>query len=110
MERKYVYLLIGLLGLVLPYSQLIPWIVEHGLDVSLFIEQLVTSRVAAFGWLDAGVSGLALFAFILIEGREGHVPHRWLPVAGTLLVGVSFGLPLYLYLRETARETQEESR
>ena len=28
----------------------------------------------------------------------------WLPVAGLLAVGVSFGLPLFLYLRERALE------
>jgi hypothetical protein len=29
-----------------------------------------------------------------------RVPHRWLPVLGSLTVGVSLGLPLFLYMRE----------
>jgi hypothetical protein len=30
----------------------------------------------------------------------------WLPVIGTLTVGVSLGLPLYLYLREDSVKQQ----
>jgi len=45
------------------------------------------------------VSAAVLFVFI---GAE-RVRHRWIPVVATLLVGVSLGLPLLLYMRERAR-------
>jgi len=45
-------------------------------------------------------SAVALLGFIRREGALRAVPHRWLPVVATLLVGVSCGLPLFLYLRE----------
>jgi len=32
------------------------------------------------------------------------MPLLWLPIAGLLAVGVSFALPLFLYLRERSRE------
>jgi hypothetical protein len=32
------------------------------------------------------------------------VPYRWTPVLGSVLVGVSLGLPLFLYLREQQLE------
>ena len=37
--------------------------------------------------------------------RASRIPALWLPVLGTVTVGVSFGLPLYLYLRERASTT-----
>jgi len=38
--------------------------------------------------------------FIRVEGRRAKVPRLWMPVTATCLVGVSCGLPLFLYLRE----------
>jgi len=32
------------------------------------------------------------------------ISHRWVPIAANLLVGVSLGLPLFLYMREARRE------
>ena len=41
---------------------------------------------------------------MLVEGRRARVRHLWAPVAATLAVGVSLGLPLFLYMRETEIE------
>ena len=101
MKVKHAYLLLALLGIVLPYSQFIPWISENGFNLSILIQQIAESRIAAFGWLDVLISALALLLLIFTEGRNQRISKLWLPVAGTLIVGVSLGLPLYLYLRET---------
>jgi hypothetical protein len=50
MKLRYLYLVFCLLGLVLPYSQFIPWITEHhGLSVPLFLylRQLQLDRTAS---------------------------------------------------------------
>jgi len=39
-----------------------------------------------------------------VEGKGLDMPLLWLPIAGLLAVGVSFGLPLFLYLQEGALE------
>ncbi len=103
-KKKHVYLLLCFLGTVLPYSQFILWISDNGLDVSLLFEQITSSRIAAFGWLDVVISAIVLFVFIVTDGVERKVARLWLPVAGTLVVGVSLGLPLFLYLMEVAEE------
>jgi hypothetical protein len=46
------------------------------------------------------VSALALFVFVFSEQRVAGVRHSWLPVVATLVIGVSLGLPLFLYLRQ----------
>jgi hypothetical protein len=97
------YILLCIVGTVLPYTQFIPWVVENGLNVPLLVDQIASSRLAAFGWLDVIVAALALFLFIISDGRRHEVPARWLPILGTLTVGVSLGLPLYLLLRQTRR-------
>ncbi len=104
MNAKHLYLALCVAGTALPCAQLVPFLREHGLDPRLFVEQLFANRIAAFfGW-DVIVSSLVLWAFVRIEGRRAQVPHRWAPVVGLLTVGVSLGLPLFLYLREVQLE------
>ena len=100
MRMRHVYLILCAAGTILPYWKLVPWIREHGLNVSLLFAELFSTRIGAFFGLDVIASALTLFVFILFESRRAHVPHRWLPILGTLLVGVSLGLPLFLFLRQ----------
>ena len=44
---KHVYVIFCVLGLVLPYSQFVPWLLEHGLDPSLFTRDLFANRIGA---------------------------------------------------------------
>ena len=101
MKLRYLYLFFALIGLILPYSQLVPWIVEHhALNMPLFIRDLFANRISAFFALDVIVSAIVLISFIQIEGRRLGMRLLWLPIVGVLLVGVSLGLPLFLYLRQ----------
>jgi hypothetical protein len=97
---RWVYLLLAVLGTVLPYSQFVPWLAEHGLNVRLLFTELFLGRVSAFFGLDAIVSALVLLVFIFSEGTRRKIGRLWLPVAATCLIGVSCGFPLFLYLRE----------
>jgi len=100
MRLRHAYLGLCLAGIVLPYWALVPWFVEHGLDLPLFFQELFTTRIGAFFGLDVFVSAIVLFVFVFAEGRQAAIPHLWLPMVATLLVGVSLGLPLFLYLRQ----------
>ena len=46
------------------------------------------------------ISAIVLCIFVGNEGRRLRIPHRWVPVVAVLLIGVSLGLPLFLYMRE----------
>ena len=104
MKPKHLYLTLAVVGTVLPLSQLLPFLRDHGLDARLFVEQLFASQVSAFFGLDVLVSAIVLWAFVCFEGRRISLPRRWVPVLATVLVGVSLGLPLFLYLRELELE------
>jgi hypothetical protein len=104
MNRKSLYLVLCVFGFALPYSQFIPWVIEHGLDVHLFVRQLFENHIGGFFGLDVLVSAITLIGFIRAEGARPKMSRLWLPVASVLLVGVSLGLPLFLYLRERELE------
>jgi hypothetical protein len=100
MKARHFYLVCCVLGLLLPYSQFVPWLLEHGLNITLFLRELFANRISAFFAIDVIVSALVLIWFVQSEGKRLRVRLVWLPIVGTLVVGVSFGLPLFLFLRE----------
>jgi hypothetical protein len=89
------YLLFAIAGAALPLFQFLPWIAEHGLDLPLFFSELFANRISSFFALDVIVSAVVLIVWIL----HSRTRHGWMAIVGTLLIGVSFGLPLHLYLR-----------
>ncbi len=100
MRLKTIYLVLCLLGAVLPYWQLVPWLAENGLNMPLFFQQLFANHIGAFFGMDVFVSAAALLVFVRSESSRLGAPGRWLPLIAVLTVGVSLGLPLFLYLRE----------
>ena len=100
MRLRHLYLLLCVLGMILPYWKLLPWVLEHGLNLSLLCQELFATRIAAFFGLDVVVSAIVLFVFIATEGRRLAIANLWLPFLATLLVGVSLGFPVFLYLRQ----------
>ena len=97
---KKVYLFLAFLGFILPLWQFVSWLFEFGLDVPLIFKSIVNDKLSLFAWLDVIVSAIVLIIFIVYEGRKQSMQRLWIPIVGTLCVGVSFGLPLFLFLRE----------
>jgi len=100
MQPRHFYLICCLLGLVLPYAQLVPWLLEHGLNVALLVRELFANRISAFFAMDVIVSAIVLILFIQSEGKRSRVRLLWLPTVGPLVAGGSFGFPLFLFLRQ----------
>ena len=109
MNRKTVYVIFCILGVALPYSQFVPWVLQNGLNMRLFVEELFANRIGGFFGMDVLVSAVVLIFFLRREGRRLGVRHRWAPIVGVLTVGVSLGLPLFLYLRERTMESPRTS-
>jgi hypothetical protein len=110
MRVRHVYLALCFAGIALPYWVLVPWLVEHGLDLTLFCRELFSTRIGAFFGVDVFVSAIVLVVFVFAEGRRASISHLWLPLFATLLVGVSLGLPLFLYLRERKLDATAAAR
>lgn len=94
------YLVLTFLGILLPYGALIPWLFTNGVDLPLLLKEAVVNPISVFAWLDVLVSAVALLGFIAVDGGRNKVKYRYLAMLGTVSIGVSCGLPLYLYLKE----------
>ncbi|NJR74076.1 MAG: DUF2834 domain-containing protein [Scytonema sp. CRU_2_7] len=101
---KTIYFILCILGTVLPLSQFVPFLIQNGLDVNLFIEELFANRISAFFGMDVIVSSLVLWIFVYWEGSRLGMKNLWIYIASHLLVGVSLGLPLFLLMRQRKLE------
>src|SRR5215472_6915692 len=79
MTRKSIYLAFCVLGIVLPYSQFLPWVVaQHGVPLGLFVHELFANRIGGFFGMDVLVSAVVLLLFVRREARRLGVRHLWL--------------------------------
>jgi hypothetical protein len=104
MKPKTLYLALCFAGILVPYCEFLPWVLHHGLNLRLFVQELFANRISAFFGMDVIVSAVVLVVFSRIEGARVGIRRRWLVVLAVLTVGVSLALPLFLYFRELAPE------
>jgi len=96
---RIAYLVLAVLGLILPMFYFISWFEQYGYDLGAMVEAWnVNDASTGLVW-DLTVSYAALVVWVLYETvRNG----RWLnlvAIPAGICVGVSFGFPLYLFLR-----------
>ncbi len=104
------FLVLTICGLVLPYWFFVPWVLQHGPNLVLLITELFSTKIGAFFGVDVGLSAVTAIAFIRREGAQLRMQHLWLPVAAICLVGVSCGLPLFLFMRESQTTAPRAAR
>ena len=96
---RLIYLGLAVLGAVLPMYYFVSWFQVNGFDLGAMVDAWNVNDAATGLVWDLTVSFAALVIWILWETfRNG----RWLnliAIPASLCVGVSFGLPLYLWLR-----------
>jgi Terpene cyclase DEP1 len=108
MKPKTMYVSLCFIGAVFPYWQFLPWLSRHGLSPALFFQELFVNRISSFFGIDVIVSALALLVFIPVESFRLGIRRWWFPLLATFVVGVSLGLPMFLYMRELKLERGQE--
>jgi hypothetical protein len=103
MRQKHVYLLLAVLGFIVPYCFLISFLTAQGLNGTAFVQALFGTRISIAA-LDLILSCVVFVTYLRREAVRGSIAHWWLFLAALLTVGLSFALPLFLYFRESRIE------
>ena len=106
MSRKSVYLILALLGLVVPYWFLFEFLGTNGFDLALLVQQLFANNISTFFAVDLVISILVFWLYMIAEANKLNMKNWWLYILASLTVGLSFALPLFLYFREGKLENQ----
>jgi len=107
MTRKNIYLFLAIIGFVAPYYFFLQLPVEDGFNLPLLIQPLFANNFMKGLAMDLTVSVLVFWFFMFAEANRLQMKNPWLYLLATLLVGLSFALPLFLYFRERTVETTE---
>ena len=105
MKKKHLYLVLAIVGMVVPYYFLISFLTAHGLDGRAFLQQLFGTQISTFFAVDLLLSSVVFAIYLRNEARRYSIKHRWLYLIALCAVGLSFALPLFLYVREDCRES-----
>ena len=108
--KKTVYIVLCVLGAVIPMAVFVPFAVENGLDMGLFVKEMFATRVASFLSADLIISSLVLWVFIFFEVRKRAIKYWWLAIIANVAVGLSLALPLFLLLCETSKNPEKRKR
>ena len=95
-------LVLTVIGFIVPNVLLGIYIADEGLDISEYFTLWTDSTPATQLTLDLGIAGLAFFVWAALEGPRSQVRRWWVVYPASLLVGLCFGLPLFLWMRERA--------
>ena len=96
---QIVYIVLSIVGFVLPYSQFLSFIADNGLNLSLFFEQLFANQISSFFAFDILVSSVVFWVFVFREGKRLQIKWLWVYIVLNLTIGLSFALPVFLLMR-----------
>lgn len=96
---RSLYLLLAVWGAAHPMYFFTTWFFENGFDLSgLFAAWTANDAVTGLS-LDLVIAGIALVLWIVAEVAVRRNWGALMAIPATCLIGVSCGLPLYLFLR-----------
>ncbi|UCJ13974.1 MAG: DUF2834 domain-containing protein [Phormidium sp. PBR-2020] len=95
------YLGLAVAGSLLPWWFLAQFLQQSGVNLEEFFRQALANPVAIALAIDLVISTLAVFIWVWVELPRLGLSRRWwaLCVIATLSIGLSCGLPLFLWLR-----------
>jgi len=106
MKAKHLYLILAVIGFVGPYYFFIAFLKAHGLDGKAFIHELFGTPISTFFAVDLLLSSVVFVRYLRQEASRYRISRWWLYLVALLTVGLSFALPLFLYVRETHIEVR----
>lgn len=100
--KERLLLALTVLGFVVPNVCLVIFFADEGFDLSGYFSLWTASTPSTQLLLDLTIASLAFFVWAAVEGPRAKIKRWWVCIPATFLVGLCFGLPLFLLMRERA--------
>ncbi|MBZ8118286.1 DUF2834 domain-containing protein [Roseovarius sp. LXJ103] len=96
---KWIFLALAVWGSIHPMYYFISWFNANGYDLMAMVDAWhVNAATSGLVW-DLTIAAVALTLWVIVEAVRSRDWLRLIAVPATFCIGVSCGLPLYLYLR-----------
>jgi putative Ca2+/H+ antiporter (TMEM165/GDT1 family) len=100
--RERILLALTVVGFLVPNTMVAVFLIDHGTDIGGYFGHWWDSLPAAQLAADLVIAFVAFAVWAAWEGRRIGMRTWWVVIPASLLVGLCFGLPLFLLLRERA--------
>ncbi len=100
--KERLLLALTVLGFVVPNVCLVIFFADEGFDLGGYFSLWTASTPSTQLLLDLSIAALAFLVWAAVEGPRAKVKRWWVCIPATFLVGLCFGLPLFLLMRERA--------
>ena len=100
--RALFFLFLTVIGFVVPNTMVAIFLIDNGLDLEQYFGDWFGTLPSAQLAADLAIVGAAFLPWAYWEGRRIGEPRWWWTIPASLLVGLCFAVPLFLYLRERA--------
>ncbi|WP_269625194.1 DUF2834 domain-containing protein [Prochlorococcus marinus] len=109
---KWVYLLLSILGAVLPTLANIEFVKSYGpgFDIQLFVELANNNPASQSLSRDLFIGSTAVFIWILSESKRLEMKNLWIVILTTFTIAFAFAAPFFLYLRELRIEEMNRNQ
>jgi hypothetical protein len=97
---KNVYLVLAVVGFIVPYYFFIQLPADGGLNLPRLLQPFLANNFMKGAAVDLTISVIAFWVYAFVEANRLQIKNPWVFVLATLLVGLSFALPPFLYFRE----------
>jgi hypothetical protein len=98
---RKIYLALAVVGAIVPIALGVVFLTRHGLDGAEAMRQLFGTTVSTLAFADLTISSVVFWVWLAREAPRAGIRRWWPFVVANLLVGLSFALPLFLYVRST---------
>lgn len=100
---KKLYLLLAIIGAIVPYVFFFQFIEAEGMNIPAFISALFVNGAAGGFSADLLLTSFIFWLFMFQQVKESNGPKPYIFIILNLAIGLSCALPAYLYARENTR-------
>lgn len=104
--RERLLLVLTVVGFVVPNVFVGLYFIDEGFELGGYFSLWTASIPSTQLLLDLVIAALAFFVWAGVEGPRAGVRRWWVCIPASLLVGLCFGLPLFLWMRERTIRTR----
>jgi len=107
MQLKHLYLILAILGTIIPLWPFTEFLIEYGFNLDLMFRLMWVNEIASFFTWDVVISSFVVIVFIISESMKLKIKNFWIYILFNRIIGVSLGLPAFLYARAMVIEKIE---
>ncbi|MEM1125244.1 MAG: DUF2834 domain-containing protein [Bacteroidota bacterium] len=98
MNSRTHYLVLAILGTLLPYGLWAHFLVTNDFSVSAVVETLMNPLALAL-LAELVVASVVFWIYMARQAAKYDIPHLWMFITLNIVVGLSCAWPLFMYVR-----------